>query len=125
MSLKDAIKQIIENKNLTPAIITARIKGKRSAATFYRILNGSIQNPRLNTFLDLCEATGVSPMEILQLASLWPFRLRSTDAIDLKLRKVFTEVQELPKEHKKIAVEQITKIIDTWRELNPSEKLVK
>jgi len=117
MSLKDAIKQTIEYNKLTPAIIAARMKGKRSVATFYRILNGSIQNPRLNTFLQLCEATGVSPMEMLQLASLWPFRVRSTDGIDLKLRQVFNVVQGLPKEHKKIAVKQISKIVETWLEL--------
>ncbi len=117
MSLKEAIEQIIENRNLTPAIIAARMKGKKSAATFYRILNGSIQNPKLNTFLDLCEATEVSPMEMLQLAGLWPFRLRSTDPTDLKLRQVFNEVQGLPRKHKKIAVEQISRIVDTWLEL--------
>jgi len=123
MSLKEAIKQIIENKNLTPATIAARMKGRRSAATFYRILNGNIQNPKLNTFLDLCEATGVSPTEMLQLAGLWPFRLRSTDPTDLKLRQVFTEVQGLPKNHKKIAVEQISKIVDTWLELKLPGKI--
>lgn len=118
MSLAEAIKQTMNARNLQTAEVARRLGEGYDRATFYRLLNGATTEPRLGTLLGLCRVLEVSPTELLQIAELWPFRDRPADALDVRLRDAFSQLQILPAEDKRRAVTVVACIADTWE---PSE----
>ncbi len=118
MSLVKAIKEIMNTRGLQTAEVARRLAGDKDydRATFYRLLSGATTEPRLGTFIGLCAALEVSPTEILQLAELWPYRERPSDAIDLRLRTAFAQLQDLPSAEKRRAARIVAGIAETYRD---------
>lgn len=99
---------------LPTAEVARRLGEGYDRATFYRLLSGATTEPRLGTLVGLCQVLEVSPTELLQLAGLWPYRERPVDALDLKLRDSFAQLQLLPAEDKRRAVSVVSCIVETW-----------
>ena len=119
MSLADAIKQTMEARGLHTAEVARRLGEGYDRATFYRLLNGATTEPRLGTLLGLCRVLEVSPTELLQLSSLWPHHDRPADALDVRLRDSFAQLQALPLEDKRRAVTVVGCIADSWEPPRP------
>lgn len=114
MSLAEAIKETMDARGLQTAEVARRLGEGYDRATFYRLLNGATTEPRLGTLLGLCRVLEVSPTELLQLADLWPYRDRPADALDVRLRDAFAELQGLPFEDKRRAVAIVSAIAEVW-----------
>ena len=114
MSLAEAIKQTMNARGLPTAEVARRLGEGYDRATFYRLLSGATTEPRLGTLVGLCQVLEVSPTELLQLAGLWPYRERPVDALDMKLRDSFAQLQLLPAEDKRRAVNVVSCIVETW-----------
>ena len=119
MSLSEAIKQTMNARGLPTAEVARRLGEGYDRATFYRLLSGATTEPRLGTLVGLCQVLEVSPTELLQLAGLWPYRERPVDALDLKLRDAFAQLQLLPGEDKRRAVNVVTCIVRSWEPRRP------
>jgi len=114
MSLADAIKQTMNARDLPTAEVARRLGEGYDRATFYRLLNGATTEPRLGTLVGLCEVLDVSPTELLQLAGLWPYRDRLADALDLRLRGAFAQLQLLPTDEKRRAARIVSCVVESW-----------
>lgn len=114
VSLAEAIKQTMNARGLPTAEVARRLGEGYDRATFYRLLSGATTEPRLGTLVGLCQVLEVSPTELLQLAGLWPYRERPVDALDMKLRDSFAQLQLLPSEDKRRAVSVVSCIVETW-----------
>ena len=114
MSLAEAIKETMNARGLQTAEVARRLGEGYDRATFYRLLNGATTEPRLGTLLGLCRVLEVSPTELLQLAGLWPHRDRPADALDVRLRDTFAQLQGLPVEDKRRAVSIVSSIAEAW-----------
>lgn len=115
--LGHAIKQVLDAKGMSAAAIADRMARSRSRPTFYRLLTGEITRPRLDTFVRLCGLLQVSPTELLELAGLWTFRRRSTNSVDVRLRKIVGEIIRLPEPAKRVAVSQLEGLLPSWKRL--------
>ena len=113
--LERAIKDVLRAKGLSPAAVAERMAGDRSKPTFYRLLTGQVTSPRLDTVVRLCELLQVSPTELLEMAGLWKFRHRSTDPLDIQLRKLVGDIQRLPADGKRLAVRQVESLLPSWK----------
>ena len=113
--LGEAIRRVLEAKEISAAAIADRMARDRSRPTFYRLLTGEITHPRLDTFVRLCELLQVSPTELLELAGLWTFHRRSTNPVDVRLRKIAGEIWRLPEPAKRVAVSQTESLLPSWR----------
>src|SRR5579883_2944911 len=120
MSLAEAIKQTMNARRLHTAEVARRLGEGYDRATFYRLMNGATTEPRLGTLLGLCRVLEVSPTELLQLSGLWPHRDRPADALDVRLRDSFAQLQALPLEDKRRAVTVVGCIADSWEPQRPS-----
>jgi len=116
MSLADAIKQTMNARDLPTAEVARRLGEGYDRATFYRLLNGATTEPRLGTLVGLCEVLEISPTELLQLAGLWPHRDRLADALDLRLRSAFAQLQSLPNDEKRRAAKIVSCVVESWGE---------
>src|SRR5579875_1832125 len=105
MSLKEAIRKTMDARGLPAAEVARRLGEDYDRATFYRLLNGSTTDPRLDTLIALCAALEISPTELLQLAGFWPYYDRLTDPIDLRLRDAFARLQVLATDEKQHAAQ--------------------
>jgi len=114
VSLAEAIKETMNARGLQTAEVARRLGEGYDRATFYRLLNGATTEPRLGTLLGLCRVLEVSPTELLQLAGLWPHRDRPADALDVRLRDTFAQLQGLPFEDKRRAVSIVSSIAEAW-----------
>ena len=95
MSIGAAVRDVIEARGLRPAEIADRLGGTRNRATFYRILSGDTNDPRLSTLLEICRALTISPGELLQLAGLYGNEGHPLKLIDIEMRQAFGEIQQL------------------------------
>lgn len=114
MSLAEGLARVMASRGLTTRDVLQRLGQQRDRATFYRLLSGQTENPRLDTLLSLCTAMDTSPNELLDQAEVFPQRPRSADPYDLRLRIAFRRLQALPPETKAVATTQILLLIETW-----------
>ena len=113
LTLSQAIVAVMRTRNMTPAQVAARMESGRNRATLYRILSGATQDPKVSTFVDICQALDVSPIEVLQLAAVVPRRPRDTDLLDIRLRQIFRRIQDLEGGYKGLAVSQLDAMVGT------------
>ena len=52
MAIGTAVRDLIEARGLRPAEVADRLGGKRNRATFYRLLSGETNDPRVSTLLE-------------------------------------------------------------------------
>jgi transcriptional regulator with XRE-family HTH domain len=97
---------------LRPAEVADRLGGKRNRATFYRLLSGETNDPRVSTLLEICSALTTSPSELLQLAGLLQYQERSLKLIDVELRQAFGEMQQLDEDDKRLCLALLRGVID-------------
>ena len=112
-SLSSAILAVMRIRGMSATHVAAKMESGRNRATLYRILSGSTQDPKVSTFVDICQALDVSPIEVLQLAALVPHTPRETDLLDIRMRQIFRHVQSLPDDTKRLAVTQLGAITDS------------
>ena len=112
-SLSGAILSVMDTRQMSATAIAERMESGRNRATLYRILSGATQDPKVSTFVDICRALDVSPIEVLQLANIVPHTPRDTDLLEIRLRQIFRRVQGLPDNLKRLAVSQIGAITET------------
>lgn len=112
MSIGKAVRDLIEARGLRPAEVADRLGGKRNRATFYRLLSGETNDPRVSTLLEICNALTTSPSELLQLAGLLQYQERSLKLIDVELRQAFGEMQQLDEEDKRLCLALLRGVID-------------
>lgn len=124
MSLAEAIKQTMDARALQTAEVARRLGEGYDRATFYRLLNGATMEPRLGTLLGLCRVLEVSPTELLQLAGLWPYVDRPADALDMRLRDAFAQLQGLAQDDKRRAVAIVSSIAECWEQPAPAYETV-
>ena len=115
-SLSNAIVSVMRAREMSATQVATRMKSGRNRATLYRILSGSTQDPKVSTFVDICQALEVSPIEVLQLAGVVPHQPRDTDLLEIRLRQIFRRVQALPHLWKRLGVAQFGAIADTLTE---------
>ena len=112
MSIGKAVRDLIEARGLRPAEVADRLGGKRNRATFYRLLSGETNDPRVSTLLEICSSLTTSPSELLQLAGLLQYQERSLKLIDVELRQAFGEMQQLDDEDKRLCLALLRSVID-------------
>ncbi len=112
MSIGKAVRDLIEARGLRPAEVADRLGGKRNRATFYRLLSGETNDPRVSTLLEICSSLTTSPSELLQLAGLLTYQERSLKLIDVELRQAFGEMQQLEDEDKRLCLALLRSVID-------------
>ena len=112
MSIGKAVRDLIEARGLRPAEVADRLGGKRNRATFYRLLSGETNDPRVSTLLEIGSALTTSPSELLQLAGLLQYQERSLKLIDVELRQAFGEMQQLDEEDKRLCLALLRGVID-------------
>lgn len=115
-SLGGAILAVMGIREMSATNVAEKMESGRNRATLYRILSGATQDPKVSTFIDICRALEVSPIEVLQLAHLVPHTQRDNDLLDIRMRQIFSRVQALPDDLKRLAVAQIGAIADTIQE---------
>lgn len=115
-SLGGAILAVMSSREMSATNVADRMESGRNRATLYRILSGATQDPKVSTFIDICRALEVSPIDVLQLANLVPHTARDTDLLDVRMRQIFSRVQAMPEDLKRLAVAQIGAIADTLHE---------
>lgn len=115
MPLDQAIHTALKARGLKVADLLARMP-QRDRSTIYRLLSGETRDAKVSTLLGLCRALGVTPNDLLGLAGLWSEPGRSTDPLDVRLRKVFAMVQALAAPYKLVAVTQVERLVGTWQE---------
>ena len=104
MAIGTAVRDLIEARGLRPAEVADRLGGKRNRATFYRLLSGETNDPRVSTLLEICSSLTTSPSELLQLAGLLQYQERSLKLIDVELRQAFGEMQQLDEDDKRLCL---------------------
>lgn len=119
-SLSGAILSVMDTRQMSATAIAERMESGRNRATLYRILSGATQDPKVSTFVDICRALDVSPIEVLQLANIVPHTPRDTDLLEIRLRQIFRRVQGLPDNLKRLAVSQIGAIAETIHDYAPT-----
>ena len=112
MAIGTAVRDLIEARGLRPAEVADRLGGKRNRATFYRLLSGETNDPRVSTLLEICSALTTSPCELLQLAGLLQYQERSLKLIDVELRQAFGEMQQLDEDDKRLCLALLRGVID-------------
>ena len=112
MAIGTAVRDLIEARGLRPAEVADRLGGKRNRATFYRLLSGETNDPRVSTLLEICHALTTSPSELLQLAGLLQYQERSLKLIDVELRQAFGEMQQLDEDDKRLCLALLRGVID-------------
>ncbi len=112
MSIGKAVRDLIEARGLRPAEVADRLGGKRNRATFYRLLSGETNDPRVSTLLEICSSLTTSPSELLQLAGLLTYQERSLKLIDVELRQAFGELQQLNDDDKRVCLSMLRGVID-------------
>jgi transcriptional regulator with XRE-family HTH domain len=112
MAIGTAVRDLIEARGLRPAEVADRLGGKRNRATFYRLLSGETNDPRVSTLLEICSALTTSPSELLQLAGLLQYQERSLKLIDVELRQAFGEMQQLDEDDKRLCLALLRGVID-------------
>jgi transcriptional regulator with XRE-family HTH domain len=112
MAIGKAVRDLIEARGLRPAEVADRLGGKRNRATFYRLLSGETNDPRVSTLLEICHSLTTSPSELLQLAGLLHFQERSLKLIDVELRQAFGELQGLNEDDKRLCLTLLRSVID-------------
>ena len=112
-SLSKAILSVMTARGMSATDIAEKMESGRNRATLYRILSGATQDPKISTFVDICHALDVSPIEVLQLANIVEHTPRDTDLLDIRLRQIFRRVQSLPERFKRLAVAQLSSIAET------------
>ena len=112
MAIGKAVRDLIEARGLRPAEVADRLGGKRNRATFYRLLSGETNDPRVSTLLEICSSLTTSPSELLQLAGLLHYQERSLKLIDVELRQAFGEMQQLEDEDKRLCLALLRSVID-------------
>ncbi len=115
-SLSKAILSVMTARGMSATDIAVKMESGRNRATLYRILSGATQDPKISTFVDICHALDVSPIEVLQLANIVEHTPRDTDLLDIRLRQIFRRVQALPERFKRLAVAQLASITETLHE---------
>jgi DNA-binding Xre family transcriptional regulator len=95
MSLAEAIAGLAAARGLKPAEVAESIAGIRNRATFYRVLSGDTEDPRLSTLVALCNALDVTPGELLKVAGLPDAAAVESAARDVTLRHAMRDVQDL------------------------------
>ncbi len=112
MAIGKAVRDLIEARGLRPAEVADRLGGKRNRATFYRLLSGETNDPRVSTLLEICSSLTTSPSELLQLAGLLTYQERSLKLIDVELRQAFGEMQQLEDDDKRLCLALLRSVID-------------
>ena len=112
MAIGTAVRDLIEARGLRPAEVADRLGGKRNRATFYRLLSGETNDPRVSTLLEICTSLTTSPSELLQLAGLLQYQERSLKLIDVELRQAFGELQQLDEDDKRLCLALLRGVID-------------
>jgi transcriptional regulator with XRE-family HTH domain len=112
MAIGKAVRDLIEARGLRPAEVADRLGGKRNRATFYRLLSGETNDPRVSTLLEICHSLTTSPSELLQLAGMLHFQERSLKLIDVELRQAFGELQSLNEDDKRLCLTLLRSVID-------------
>ncbi len=59
LSLSQAILEIMHTRNITASQVANNMETGRNRATLYRILSGATQDPKVSTFVDICQALDV------------------------------------------------------------------
>ena len=120
-TLSGAILAVMRTRKMSATQVASRMQSGRNRATLYRILSGATQDPKVSTFVDICQALDVSPIEVLQLAALVPHTPRDTDLLDIRMRQIFRRVQALPITLKRLAVSQLGALTDALSEHEKTE----
>lgn len=115
MSLAEGLNRVMASRGLATRDVLARLGMQRDRATIYRVLAGQTVNPRLDTLLSLCTALDTTPDELLDQADVFDKRPRSVDALDLRLRIAFRQMQSLPAELKPAAIAQVLFLAESWK----------
>lgn len=115
MSLKSAITEALQARELKPGDLLARMQD-RDRSTVYRLLNGDTRDTKISTMIALCAALEIDPNEFLALAGLWSEFGPAPDALDLRMRRTLSVTHKLALPYKLVAVTQIERLIDTWQE---------
>lgn len=111
-SIGSAIQSVMRTRHLSAANIATRMQSGRNRATLYRILSGSTRDPKVSTFLDICQALEVSPIDVLQLAGLITYQRRETDLLDIRLRQLFRQIHGLPLPLRQLIIAQLGPMVD-------------
>ena len=112
MSIAEAVRELIEARDLRPAEVADRLDGKTNRATFYRVPSGTTYDPRVSTLLEICNGLTTSPSELLQLAGLLQYQERSLKLIDVDMRQALGEMQQLDEEDRRICLALLRRVID-------------
>lgn len=109
-------------RGLEASDVARRLGEGHDRATFYRLLKGATTDPRLDTLLGLCRVLDVSPTELLQLAGLWPYITHTADALDVRMRDAFAQLQSLPPDDKRRAVSVVACVAECWKDQQDEEQ---
>lgn len=112
MSIRAAILEILHSRASTPAEMAERMS-TRNRATFYRVLSGDTADPRISTFIELCNALKIAPSDLLRLAGLYESDGSRLTVIDVELRHAFTEIQQLSESGKQDCLELVRRIVSS------------
>jgi len=112
MSIAEAIRELIEARGLRPAEVADHFEGTHNRATFYRLLSGETNDPRVSTLVTICGALTTSPSEILQLAGLLQNQEPSLMLIDVELQQAFGEMQQLDEDDRRLCLGLLRSIIN-------------
>jgi DNA-binding Xre family transcriptional regulator len=115
VALHRAIRAAMEARGLKTPDLLARMP-QRDRSTVYRLLKGDTRDAKVSTLIGLCSALGVTPNDLLSLAGVWSDPERSSDPLDVRLRRVFSMLQSLASPYKLVAVTQVERLIVTWQE---------
>jgi DNA-binding Xre family transcriptional regulator len=115
VGLSHALQDALRTRGLRVGDLLTRT-AQRDRSTIYRVLKGDTRDTKVSTLLALCAALGVTPNDLLGAAGLWADDARSPDPLDQRLRHSFGLVQTLAAPLKLVAVTQIERIVETWRE---------
>ncbi|HTE84024.1 MAG TPA: helix-turn-helix transcriptional regulator [Dehalococcoidia bacterium] len=114
MSLHEAIREAMRAQGLQMPDLLAGMP-QRDRSTVYRLLNGDTRDAKIGTLLGICVALEMTPTDLLTLAGLWTDS-RSGDQLDIRLRRVFVMLQSLATPYKVVAVTQVERLVETWRD---------
>ena len=105
MTLGNGIRAALRARGLLRRELVQRVPRDAGRWAIYRVLSERSTDPRLSTFVLLCQALDVSPTELLQLSGMWPQATRGDTAGDVELREAFRAIQSLEPGSRELATQ--------------------
>jgi DNA-binding Xre family transcriptional regulator len=123
VSLAEAIAALLAARGMRGREFADSIADTHAYMTAYRLLSGQTRDPQITTVLDVCEVLRISPNELLQLAGLLESPAGTTSPLDMPLRQIFSEVQALGEDDRRLLLSVIRGIVaDRRRQARPSAR---